>query len=84
MSNMALIRIYFVEGDFSKQQEYDLPAKISDLITEVTDAAHTMVIIHEIPLDNWMMERLPIAEFKGKLMNLLSVSPAIQPYKKEV
>ena len=66
---MPLIQLYFGEGALTDEQKADLSRKITDLIVKETKQPqhYTWVIIHEIPLTNWMVDRLTLPELKAKL-----------------
>jgi 4-oxalocrotonate tautomerase len=66
---MPLIEMTFGAGAVTESQKADLSRKVTDLI--VTQAhqpqQHTWVIIHEIPLESWMVGGLTIPELKAKM-----------------
>jgi len=66
---MPLIQLYFGEGALTDEQKAELSRKITDLIVKETKQPqhYTWVIIHEIPLTNWMVDRLTLPELKAKL-----------------
>jgi len=66
---MPLIQLYFGEGALTEEQKAELSRKITDLIVKETKQPqhYTWVIIHEIPLTNWMVDRLTLPELKAKL-----------------
>ncbi|WP_309493134.1 4-oxalocrotonate tautomerase family protein [Candidatus Hecatella orcuttiae] len=67
---MPLIQMYFGKGALTDEQKADLSRKITDLIVkEAKQPQHyTWVIIHEVPVENWMVDRLTLPELKAKLM----------------
>ena len=67
---MPLIEMYFGKGALTEEQKADLSRKVTDLIVkEAKQPQHfTWIIIHEIPEQNWMVDRLTIPELKAKLM----------------
>lgn len=67
---MPLIEMYFGKGVLTDKQKADLSKKVTDLIgKEAKQLQHyTWDIIHEIPVQNWMVDRLTIPERKAKLM----------------
>jgi 4-oxalocrotonate tautomerase family enzyme len=69
-SIMPLIQMYFGKGALTDEQKADLSRKVTDLIVrEAKQPQHyTWVIIHEVPGENWMVDRLTIPELKAKLM----------------
>jgi 4-oxalocrotonate tautomerase family enzyme len=62
--------MYFGKGALTDEQKADLSRKITDLIVkEAKQPQHyTWVIIHEVPVENWMVDRLTLPELKAKLM----------------
>lgn len=67
---MPLVEMYFGKGALTDDQKADLSRKVTDLIVkEAKQPQHyTWVIIHEIPVENWMVDRLTLPELKAKLM----------------
>lgn len=67
---MPLIEMYFGKGALTEDQKADLSRKVTDLVVkEARQPQHyTWVIIHEIPEQNWMVDRLTVPELKAKLM----------------
>lgn len=66
---MPLVEMYFGKGALSTEQKADLSRKVTDLIVkEANQPQHyTWVLIHEVPLENWMVDRLTLPELKAKL-----------------
>ena len=66
---MPLVEMYFGKGALTDEQKADLSRKITHLIvTEAKQPQHyTWVIIHEIPGENWMVDRMTLPELKAKL-----------------
>jgi 4-oxalocrotonate tautomerase family enzyme len=62
--------MYFGKGALTEEQKAELCRKITDLIVkEAKQPQHyTWVIIHEVPVENWMVDRLTLPELKAKLM----------------
>ena len=69
MAHLPLVEIYFARGVLTDGQKAELSRKITDLIVKETKQPqhYTWVIIHEIPAENWMVDRLTIPELKAKL-----------------
>ena len=66
---MPLVRMYFSEGELTTEQKADLSRKVTDLIVkEAKKSQHyTWVMIHELPAENWMIDRLTLPELRVKL-----------------
>lgn len=66
---MPLVEIYLGKGALTTEQKADLSRKITDLIVkEAKQPQHyTWVIIHEVPAENWMVDRLTLPQLKAKL-----------------
>ena len=66
---MPLVEMYFGKGALTDEKKADLSKKVTDLIVnEAKQPQHyTWVIIHEIPQENWMVDRLTLPELKAKL-----------------
>ena len=62
--------MYFGKGALTAEEKADLSRKVTDLIVkEAKQPQHyTWVIIHEVPVENWMVDRLTLPELKAKLM----------------
>ena len=69
MAHLPLVEIYLAKGVLTDEQKAELSRKITDLIVkEAKQPQHyTWVMIHEIPAENWMVDRLTIPELKAKL-----------------
>ena len=67
---MPLVEMYFGKGALTDEQKADLSRKVTDLIVkEAKQSQHyTWVIIHEVPVENWMVDKLTLPELKAKLM----------------
>jgi 4-oxalocrotonate tautomerase family enzyme len=67
---MPLIQMYFGKGALTDEQKANLSRKVTDLIVEEAKQPqhYTWVMIHEVPLENWMVDRLTLPELKAKLM----------------
>jgi len=66
---MPLVEMYFGKGALSDEQKANLSRKVTDLLVkEAKQPQHyTWVIIHEVPSENWMVDRLTLPELKAKL-----------------
>ena len=67
---MPLVEMYFGKGALTDDQKTDLSRKVTDLIVKETKQPqhYTWVIIQEVPVENWMVDRLTLLELKAKLM----------------
>jgi len=70
MISLPLVEMYFGKGALTAEQKADLSRKVTDLIVkEAKQPQHyTWVIIHGVPVENWMVDRLTLPELKAKLM----------------
>lgn len=66
---MPLIEMHFGKGALTEEQKAELSKKVTDLIVREAKQPqnYTWVIIHEIPAENWMVDRLTLPELKAKL-----------------
>ena len=66
---MPLVKVYLDKGSQSAKQRADLARKITDLIVKETGMPqqYTWVMIHEIPEEDWIVDRLTVTELKAKL-----------------
>jgi len=66
---MPLVKVYLDKGSQTPRQRADLGRKITDLIVKETGMPqqYTWVMIHEIPEEDWMVDRLMVTELKTKL-----------------
>ena len=66
---MPLVEMCFGKGALTDEQKVDLSRKVTDLIVKEAKQPqqHTWVIIHEIPMENWMLDRLTLPEFKTRM-----------------
>lgn len=66
---MPLVEMYFGKGALTNEQKAELSRKVTDLLVkEAKQPQHyTWVIIHEVPVENWMVDRLTLPELKAKL-----------------
>jgi len=66
---LPLVEMYFGKGALTDEQKAELSRKVTDLIvTEAKQPQHyTWVLIHEVPVANWMVDRLTLPELKAKL-----------------
>jgi len=69
MMDMPLVEMYFGTGALTDDQKADLSRKVTDLIVKEArqPQQYTWVLIHEIPEQNWMVDRLTVSELKAKL-----------------
>lgn len=67
---MPLVEMYFGKGALTDEQKAELSRKVTDLIVkEANQPQHyTWVLIHELPTENWMVDRLTLPELKAKLI----------------
>jgi len=72
---MPLVRMNFGLGILAEKRKADLSRKVIDLIAKETGKSNTTVIIREIPQDNWIIERMPLWEFRGRLMHKFDLDP---------
>ena len=68
---MPLVEMYFGKGALTSEQKAELSRKVTDLIVkEANQPQHyTWVLIHEVPVENWMVDRLTLPELKAKLQS---------------
>jgi len=61
--------VYLGKGVLSAEQRAELSRKITDVMVEVARQPqhYTWVIVHEVPEENWMVDRLTVPELKAKL-----------------
>ena len=66
---MPLVKVYLDKGSQTARQRADLGRKITDLIVKETGMPqqYTWVMVHEIPEEDWMVDRLTVTELKAKL-----------------
>ncbi|MDD1669391.1 MAG: 4-oxalocrotonate tautomerase family protein [Methanomicrobiales archaeon] len=66
---MPLVKVYLDKGSQTAKQRADLGRKITDLIVKETGMPqhYTWVMIHEIPEEDWFVDRLMVTELKAKL-----------------
>jgi 4-oxalocrotonate tautomerase family enzyme len=66
---MPLIEMYLDKGSMTAAQRADLARKVTDLIVRETGMPqhYTWVMIHEIPEENWIIDKLTVTELKAKL-----------------
>ena len=67
---MPLVEMYFGKGALTDEQKAELSRKVTDLIVKEAKQPqqYTWVIIHEVPGENWMVDRLTLPELRVKLM----------------
>ena len=67
---MPLIEMTFGEGVLTAEQKTDLARKVTDLVVQVAKQPkeYTWVVIHEEPMENWLVGGLTVQEVKEKLM----------------
>ncbi len=65
---MPLVKVYLDKGSRSAEQRADLARKITDLIVKETGMPQqfTWVMIHEIPEEDWIVDRPVVTELKAK------------------
>jgi 4-oxalocrotonate tautomerase family enzyme len=61
--------MYFGKGALTEEQKSELSRKVTDLIVkEKKQPQHyTWIIIHEVPAENWIVDRLTLPELKAEL-----------------
>jgi 4-oxalocrotonate tautomerase family enzyme len=66
---MPLIEMYFGKGELSDEQKTGLCRKVTDLVVKEAKVPQhlTWVIVHELPGENWMIDRLTVPELLAKL-----------------
>jgi 4-oxalocrotonate tautomerase family enzyme len=66
---MPLVKVYIDKGSQSAKQRADLAWKITDLMVKETGMPqqYTRVMMHEIPEEDWVVDRLMVTELKAKL-----------------
>ncbi len=66
---MPLVEMYFGKGALTDEQKAELSRKVTDLVvTETKQSQHyTWVLIHEVPVENWMVDRLTLPELKKQI-----------------
>ena len=66
---MPLIEMYFGKGALTDDQKAELSRKVTDLIVKETrhPPQYIWVIIHDVPAENWMVDRLTLLELRKKL-----------------
>ena len=68
---MPLVETYFGRGALTDDQKTELSRKVTDLIVKEAKQPqqYTWVIIHEVPAENWMVDRLTLPELRKKLQS---------------
>jgi len=66
---LPLVEMYFGKGALTDEQKAELSRKVTDLVVkEAKQPQHyTWVIIHDVPVENWMVDRLTMSELRAKL-----------------
>jgi 4-oxalocrotonate tautomerase family enzyme len=66
---MPLVKVYIDKGSQSAEQRADLGRKITDVIVKETKMPQEFVwvMIHEMPEEDWLVDRLTVVELKKKL-----------------
>jgi 4-oxalocrotonate tautomerase family enzyme len=66
---MPLVKVYLDKGSKNAEQRADLARKITDLVVKETGMPqhYTWVMVHEIPEEDWIVDRLTVTELKAKL-----------------
>jgi 4-oxalocrotonate tautomerase family enzyme len=69
MMNLPLIAMYFGEGELTPEQKINLSRKVTDLVVNETGKPqhYTWIMLHEVPAENWMIDRLTLSELRAKL-----------------
>ncbi|MBM3299724.1 MAG: tautomerase family protein [Deltaproteobacteria bacterium] len=64
-----MIELSFGKGSLTDEKKADLSRKVTDLIVKETNSPqhYTWVLIHDIPPENWMVDRMTLPELKAKL-----------------
>ncbi len=67
--SLPLIEMSFGKGALTDEKKADLSRKVTDLIVRETNSPqhYTWVLIHDIPPENWMVDRMTLPELKAKL-----------------
>jgi 4-oxalocrotonate tautomerase len=67
---MPLVMMYFGAGALTPEQKTDLSKKVTDLIVKEAKQPRegTWVVINDVPIENWLVGGLTVAEFKATLM----------------
>lgn len=60
--------MYFGKGSIIDDQKAELSRKITDLVVKEAKQPqrYTWVVIHDVPAENWMVDRLTLLELKAK------------------
>jgi phenylpyruvate tautomerase PptA (4-oxalocrotonate tautomerase family) len=68
VKSLPLIEMYFGQGALSDEKKAELSRKVTDLIVNETKQPQqlTWVVIHDVPPQNWMVDRLTLAELRAK------------------
>lgn len=66
---MPLVELYFGVDELSPEAKADLSRKVTDLIVKEAKVPqeYTWVMIHEVPPQDWMIDRLTLPELFAKL-----------------
>jgi len=66
---VPLVEMYFGKGELTDEQKANLSRKVTDLLVKEAKMPqhYTWVMIHELPMENWMVDRLTSPELKAKL-----------------
>jgi len=66
---MPLVEMYFGKGTITDEMKVELSKKVTDLVVKETRLPqhYTWVLVHEVPGDNWMIDRLTLPELRAKL-----------------
>lgn len=66
---MPLVKVYIDKGSLPSGRRIDLARKITDLMVRETGMPqhYTWVMVHEIPEEEWIVDRLTVTELKKKL-----------------
>ena len=69
MKGMPLIELTFGIGELSEEQKIRLCQKITDLVMKEAKVPqhYTWVMLHEIPAENWMIDRLTVPQLLAQV-----------------
>ena len=66
---MPLIEMSFAQGALTAEQKVNLSRKVTELVVQESKQPkdYTWVVIHEEPLENWLVGGLTIQEVRAKM-----------------
>ena len=69
MIELPLVEMYFAVGELTDEQKADLSRKITDILVKEAHVPqqYTWVFIKELPMANWMIDRLTLPELFARL-----------------